>query len=66
MTLKEQIHVLVDELPDDSKVLKDFRETLRLNQALAEAYESSKAGRVYSAEEFVAKVNEKWPRTGPV
>jgi hypothetical protein len=62
MTLKEQIHELVDVMPDDSPVLLELREQLRLNQALVEAMEDVRAGRVYEADEFMAKVEQRWPR----
>jgi hypothetical protein len=62
MSLKQQIHALIDELPDDSPLLVEVRETLRMNQALAEAMEDSRHGRTYSAEQFTAKVEERWPR----
>ena len=62
MTLKQQIHDLVDELPDDSPLLIDVRETLRMNYAIGEAMEDVRAGRTYSAEDFMAKVQQRWPR----
>lgn len=61
MSLKQQIHLLVDELPDDSPLLAEVRETLRINRALGEAMEDLHHGRTYSAEEFIAKVAERWP-----
>jgi len=62
MTLKQQIHHLVDELPDDSPLLAEVRENLRMNQAIGEAIEDVREGRSYGAEEFMAKVQERWPR----
>lgn len=62
MTLKQQVHDLVDELPDDSPLLAEVRETLRLNHAIGEAMEDVREGRTYTAEEFAAKVQERWPR----
>lgn len=38
-SLKQQIHDLVDELPDDSPLLVEVRETLRMNHAIGEAME---------------------------
>ena len=64
MTLKQQIHHLVEELPDDSPVLAEFRETLRMNHAIGEAMEDVREGRVFEAGEFMAKVQERWPRPG--
>ena len=62
MTLKQQIHDLVDELPDDSPLLAEVREALRMNRAIGEAMEDVREGRTYGAEEFMAKVQERWPR----
>lgn len=62
MTLKQQVHDLVDELPDDSPLLAEVRETLRMNHAIGEALEDVREGRTYTAEEFTAKVQERWPR----
>lgn len=62
MTLKQQVHDLVDELPDDSPLLAEVRETLRMNHAIGEAVEDVREGRTYTAEEFMAKVQERWPR----
>ena len=62
MTLKQQVHDLVDELADDSPLLVEVRETLRMNHAIGEAVEDVRGGRTYSAEEFMAKVQERWPR----
>jgi hypothetical protein len=62
VTLKQQVHHLVDGLPDDSPLLAEVRETLRMNQALGEAMEDVREGRTYTAEEFRAKVQERWPR----
>lgn len=62
MTLKQQIHNLVDELPDNSPLLTEVRETLRMNSAIGEAMEDVREGRTYGGEEFLAKVQERWPR----
>ena len=62
MTLKQQVHDLVDDLPEDSPLLVEVRETLRMNRALGEALDDVREGRVYGAEEFTAKVQERWPR----
>ena len=62
MTLKQQIHDLVDDLPDDSPLLTEVRETLRMNHAIGEALEDVREGRTYVAEEFMAKVQQRWPR----
>ena len=62
MTLKQQIHDLVDDLPDDSPLLVEVRETLRMNHAIGEAMDDVREGRTCSADEFVAKVEQRWPR----
>ena len=62
MTLKQQIHDLVDDLPDESPLLTEGRETLRMNHAIGEAMEDVREGRTYGAEEFMAKVQQRWPR----
>lgn len=63
MTLKQKVHDLVDELPDDSQLLHEFRETAELNKALAKGMDDLKNGRVYSEEEFMAKLQALWPKT---
>ena len=62
MTLKQQIHDLVEQLPDNSPLLVDVRETLRMNRAIGEALDDVREGRTFSAEEFTAKVQQRWPR----
>ncbi len=62
MTLKEQIHDLVNGLPDDSPLLVEVREALRMNRAIGEALNDVREGRTYHSEEFTAKVQERWPR----
>jgi len=66
MTEKQQIHDLVDELPDDSPLLAKVCETLRMNQAIGEAMEDVRKGRTYSTDEFMAKVEQRWPRKATV
>ena len=62
MTLKQQIHDLVDELPDNSPVLVEVREALRMNHAIGEAMEDVRNGRTYGEEDFMARVQQRWPR----
>ena len=62
MTVKQQIHSLVQELPDNSPLLIEVRETLRMNHAIGEAMEDVRAGRTFGADEFMAKVEQRWPR----
>src|SRR5437879_2505774 len=61
MTLKQQVHNLVEELSDDSPLLVEVREALRMNRALGEAFDDVREGRTHSAEDFMAKVQERWP-----
>jgi hypothetical protein len=58
MTSNQHVHELVDELPDDSPLLIEVRETLRMNQALREAI----ADVAFASAKFMAKVQERWPR----
>ena len=62
MTVKQQIHHLVDELPDDSPLLIEVREALRINHVIGEAMEDVRDGHTYGAEDFMAKVQQRWPR----
>ena len=62
MTVKQQIHDLVDDLPDDSPLLIEVREALRMNHAIGEAIDDVRNGRTYDAEDFMAKVQQRWPR----
>jgi len=48
--------------PDDSPLLAEVRETLRMNRAIGEAMEDVREGRTCGAEEFMAKVQQRWPR----
>lgn len=62
MSLKEEIHELVDELPEDSLSLREIRETLRLDKAIDAAKEDFRHGRFYTAEQFEAEIEKRWPR----
>ena len=62
MTLKQQALQMVDELPEDSPVLAEVIEAVRLNQGLGEALTDVQAGRTVGAEDFMKRVEEKWPR----
>lgn len=62
MSLKEEIHELVDELPEDSLSLREIRESLRMSKALDEAKEDFRQGRFYTSEEFEAEMEKRWPR----
>jgi hypothetical protein len=61
MTLKQEVHNLVEELPDNSPLLVEVRETLRMNCAIGEAMDDIRDGRILSAEELTAKVRQRWP-----
>jgi hypothetical protein len=58
MTLKQQIHQLLADLPEDSPMLLEFREALRMDRAIGEALQDVTEGRTYSAEDFTAKIQE--------
>ena len=62
MTLKQHIHELVEQLPDDSPVLLEVDETLRLNRAIGEALEDTRAGRTIASDAFMRRVQERWPK----
>jgi hypothetical protein len=62
MTVKQQIDDLVDELPDDSPLLTEVREALRMNHAVGEVMQDVRDGRTYCVEDFMAKVQQRWPR----
>jgi hypothetical protein len=64
MTLKQQVHALIEELPDDSAYLREIRESLRLTRALDQAEDDVRNGRLHTSEEFMAKVHERWPLDG--
>jgi hypothetical protein len=55
MTVKQQIHDLVDELPDDSPLLIEVREALQMNHAIGEAMEDVRDSRTYGAEDFIGE-----------
>ena len=59
MSVKETVHRLIDELPDDSPWLLDLYEQARLKKALDEAEEDIKAGRVHTIEEVRARHAER-------
>lgn len=62
MTLKQQIQGLVEDLPDDSPLLTEVSQALRMNRAIGEAVDDVREGRTYRAEAFPAKVQQRWPR----
>ena len=66
MTLKQQIHDLVDRLPDDSQLLVEVRESLQMNHAIGAAMKDVREGRTFGPEEFMAKVEERWPSKSSV
>jgi hypothetical protein len=65
MAVKEEVHALIDELADDSPWLREIRESLRMSKALDEAKDDIREGRFYTAEEFTAEVEKRWPRKKP-
>jgi hypothetical protein len=58
MTLKQQIHDLVNELPDDSPLLLEVREALRMNSAIGEALDDVREDRTDTSEEFMRRRRE--------
>jgi len=62
MTLKQQVYQLVDGLPEDSPLLAEVAETLRLNQGIGEALDDIREGRTIEAEEFAKRIETRWPR----
>ncbi|RRJ98644.1 hypothetical protein [Geminisphaera colitermitum] len=62
MTLKQEVHTLVDALPDDSPQLAGLSESLRMSRALEEGFDDVKRGRTYDADVFLEKVRKQWPR----
>jgi hypothetical protein len=61
MTVKQQVLELIDELPDDSASLREIRESLRMSKAITDAREDIRQGNFYTAEEFMAEVEKRWP-----
>ena len=59
MSVKEAVHKLVDEMPDDAPELLDFYERARLSRAIEEGMEDVRAGRVYPIEEVIARYEER-------
>ena len=59
MSVKEAIHRLIDEMPDDSPWLLDLYEQAQLKKALDDAEDDIKAGRVYTIEEIRARRAER-------
>ena len=62
MSVKEAVHKLVDEMPDNAPALLDFYERMRLNRAIDKAREDVKAGRVITLEEAERRMEEKWAK----
>jgi hypothetical protein len=66
MTLKQELHALVDALvdalPDDSPRLAGLGESLRMSRALDEGFEDVQQGRTCEADAFLRKVQQRWPR----
>ena len=54
MSLRQQVHHLIDELPADSPLLAEIREIMRRNHLLDEALEETPKGRTNGAEELSA------------
>lgn len=65
MTLKEEVHAMVQALPENSKSLVSVREKLRLDCALAEAFNDVENGGVIDADTFMEEVLKRWPARTP-
>ena len=59
MSVKEAVHKLVDEMPDDAPELLDFYERARLSRAIEEGMADVRAGRVYPIEEVMERYEER-------
>lgn len=59
MSVKEAVHKLVDELPDDAPELLSFYERLRLSRAIEKGMEDVRAGRVSTPEEVLERYEER-------
>jgi hypothetical protein len=62
MTVKQEVLELIDEMPDDSASLRELRESLRMSKAITDAREDIRQGNFYTAKEFMAEVEKRWPR----
>ena len=60
--VKETVHGMIDELPDDNPWLLDLYEKARLKKALDEAEADIKAGRVLTFEEADRRMRAKWAK----
>ena len=60
--MKESIHQLIDELPDDAPELLDFYERARLNRAIDEARQCVREGRTITWDEADRRMKEKWAK----
>ena len=62
MSVKEAVHKLIDEMPDDSPELLDLYERARLNHAIDEARKCVEEGRMLTWEEADRRMREKWAK----
>ena len=60
MTAKQFIHEWIDEMSDDSPLLRDLHEQARIDRALDEAEQSIREGRVSTFEEIEQRMRHKW------
>lgn len=61
MTIVRQIHDLVDELPDDPPLLTQSARGAADESCNRKAVEDVRDGRTYSAGDFMAKAQQRWP-----
>lgn len=59
MSVKETLHRLIDEMPDDSPWLLDLYERVRLSRGIEAAMEDVRAGRVSNPEEVLQRHEER-------
>ena len=60
MSVKEAVHQLIEEMPEDAPELLDFYERLRLRRAIDEARRSIREGRYYTLEDVERMTEERW------
>ena len=62
MSVKEAVHKLVDEMPEDAPELLDFYERAKLSRAIEEGMADVRAGRTITFDEMDRRMQEKWAK----
>ena len=62
MSVKETIHKWVDSLSEEGSMLHDLYEKARLDEAISEAKQAIREGRVLTWEEADRRMQEKWAK----